>query len=156
MAYDLLSLPTELISLDDVPPELVAMYEEDADGMFTLTAGARENIGKVGAGINQLAQQRDEAAAKAQTALVEQAVMGAVLSAGASGRMAGAASALFTSQESIVTRNGVLVVETDGGEVPLRDAIAEFMRHGEGQVFLPSAKPPEQENHFLNQVRRFR
>jgi len=155
MTYSLLDLPPELVTLDDVPDELRGMYQEDADGLYIFTATARENIKKVASGIGELASQRDKETLRAELAFIETQVVGAILSAGCAGRLAAGAAAWFGQMNVIIKRDGILVVETGAGDVPLKDSVAEFMA-GEGSIFLPSTKPSEQENHFLNQVRRFR
>jgi hypothetical protein len=156
MTYDLLTMPTVLPTLDDVPAELREFYSFDADrDVFTLTDSARENIGKVADGICQLAAQRDQATRAAEQAGVACAIQDAVLLAGAAGPLARAAAALFASTHQVTMRDGRAVVVTDGGEFALKHAVAEFMHHGEGSAFLPQ-RPAENDDYFLRQMRRIK
>jgi hypothetical protein len=154
MALDLLSLPPTLVSLDGVPPEFVAMYEIDEDGLYVMTETGRANLFKVAEGIQLLAEQRDVEARKAREAAKSAAVMSAVLLAGAQGVLAAAACAQYEAENTITMSKGLPVVQTDGGEVPLRDAISEWMTSGDGAAFLPSHKAEKHDDYFQRQIRR--
>jgi hypothetical protein len=146
MPLDILSLPPTLKTLDDVPAELREFYSFDDDcDVFALTDTARENITKVAAGISQLAAQRDQAT-------LEKQILDAVLVSGAAGPLAKGAAALFASEHRVTIRDGQAIVQTDGGEFALRDAIAEFMQ-GEGSAFLPE-RPAESDDFFTRQMRK--
>jgi hypothetical protein len=143
MSYDILSLPPTLKSLDGVPAELREFYSFDDDcDVFALTDTAREYITKVAAGISQ----RDQAT-------LEKQILDAVLVSGAAGPLARAAAALFAAEHQVTIRNGKAIVQTDHGEFALRDAIAEFMLQGEGNVFLPE-RPAESDDFFARQMRK--
>jgi hypothetical protein len=146
MSYDILSLPPTLKTLDDVPAELCEFYRFDDDcDVFVLTDSARENMAKVAAGISQLATQRDQAS-------IEKQILEVILVSGAAGPLATAAGALFASTHQVTMHDGQAIVQTDGGEFALRDAVAEFMQ-GEGKVFLPE-RPAESDDFFARQMRK--
>jgi hypothetical protein len=143
MALDLLSLPRKLGSLDSVSPEYRALYQSTDDG-FALTPTAVEDFARISDGVHQLAEQRD----KANAALLDAALMSAVMMNGVSGPMASAASCVYLKDHAISVAKGVPVVVTDLGNVDLKEAIAAWISTGGGRVFLPT------ENHFARQHRR--
>jgi hypothetical protein len=49
---------------------------------------------------------------------------------------------------------GIPVVQTPAGEIPLRDMIAEWIKAGEGQIFLPQHRAEQPDNSFARQLRR--
>jgi hypothetical protein len=133
--HDLLSLPQMLVSLDGVPDELRAMYRLDDDGVYTLTDIARASMRKIAQGIEALAKQRDEQQRRAQAALLETQITGAILACGSSGPLWAAAVCLFESEHKIAVVSGNAVVKTDAGDVPLGEAIRAWMA-AEGSIFL--------------------
>jgi hypothetical protein len=150
--HDILTMPVTLVSLDDLPDELRGMYAPDQDGLFVLTEVARENIGKVASGIQELAAQRDEQAARAQAALLDAQIMAAVLINGAVGVLAAGAAAQLGAENKIAMRAGKAVVETDGGDVGLDDYIREWMV-GPGAIFISNHKTEKRDDYFARQLR---
>jgi hypothetical protein len=151
---DLFSLPSTLSDLDSVPVEFQGLYEAVGPGQYALTETAAENFQKIAAGIQELTAQRDKATSAADARFIESKVLAAILAAGARGQLAAGAAAQFEAENKIKMDRGLPVVETDAGTVPLDDAVRSFMQ-GEGRVFLPSSKPPEQDQYFLRQIQRF-
>jgi len=134
---DLLSLPKMLVDIDSVADEFKSLYEIDGDGLYVLTQTAADNFDEIKDGIRELAEQRDHEARKAREASKSAAIMSAVLLAGAQGVMAAAACSQFEAEHTVTMTKGIPVVQTPTGEIPLRDMIAEWIKAGDGQIFLP-------------------
>jgi hypothetical protein len=149
MRRDLLQLPEKLADLATVAPEYQSLYEWDGDG-WVLTQTAAGDFAQIKDAVLELAQQRD----KANAALLEAAVMSAVMMAGVSGVMASAASCLYLSEHAITWARGVPAVITDLGNVDIKEAIAEWISTGGGQIFLPRHKAEKTEDDFWRQLVR--
>jgi hypothetical protein len=76
----------------------------------------------------------------------------AVLVLDVAGPFSRGAAALFASEHRVTMRDGKAIVQTDQGELPLSDAVADFMA-GAGKVFLPE-RPAENDDFFARQMRR--